>query len=350
MRNRITQFVANSDGGTVASVLTPPAPVASNGELLDAYSSAVVGAAQRVSPSVVFLDVQMPVPAGRGPQRPGQGGHGHGSGSGFIFTPDGFILTNSHVVHDALKIEVTLQDGTKLPARIVGDDPQTDLAVIHITASGLPAVEFGDSSAIQVGQLVVAIGNPYGFQTTVTAGVVSNLARSFRSQTGRMIDNIIQTDAALNPGNSGGPLVDSRGRVVGVNTAIIPMAQGICFAIPANTAQFVAARLIRDGKIRRSYIGFAGQNVPLHRKVVRFHKLDVDTGVLVVGLEPDSPARQAGLREGDVIVSFDGKPIFTIDDIQRLLTAERVGAKLPLTVIRGGTELQTFDVVPLEAV
>lgn len=327
------------------------APVADgDGELLDAYSQAVIGAAKRVSPSVVNIDVQVPVPrnrAGQSPQHPNRHG-GHGSGSGFIFTPDGFLLTNSHVVHNATKIEVTLQDGTNLSARVVGDDPQTDLAVIHVNAAGLPAIEFADSSAIQVGQLVVAIGNPYGFQTTVTAGVVSNLARGFRSQTGRMIDNIIQTDAALNPGNSGGPLVDSRGRVVGVNTAIIPMAQGICFAIPSNTAQFVAARLIRDGKIRRSYIGFAGQNVPLHRKIVRFHKLDVDTGVLIVGLEPNSPAQRAGLREGDVIVSFDSKPIFTLDDLQRLLTEERVGVRSAITVVRG-TELLDYEVTPAEA-
>jgi S1-C subfamily serine protease len=334
-----------------APTVTSPAPaLESDGELLDAYSNAVIGAAKRVSPSVVNIDVQVPAPQARAAQQPGEPNRhgGHGSGSGFIFTPDGFLLTNSHVVHTATKIEVTLQDGTNLPARIVGDDPQTDLAVIHVNAAGLPAIEFADSSAIQVGQLVVAIGNPYGFQTTVTAGVVSNLARGFRSQTGRMIDNIIQTDAALNPGNSGGPLVDSRGRVVGVNTAIIPMAQGICFAIPSNTAQFVAARLIRDGKIRRSYIGFAGQNVPLHRKIVRFHKLDVDTGVLIVGLEPNSPAQQAGLREGDVIVSFDSKPIFTLDDLQRLLTEERVGVRSPITVVRG-TELLNYEVTPAEA-
>jgi S1-C subfamily serine protease len=317
-----------------------------DGDLLDAYSHAVIGAAKRVSPAVVNIDVHMPETAKK--NRRGGGGGGHGSGSGFVFTPDGFILTNSHVVHDAAKIEVTLQDGTKLPARIVGDDPQTDLAVIHLSTDRLEAVEFGDSSTIQVGQLVVAIGNPFGFQTTVTAGVVSNLARSFRSQTGRLIDNIVQTDAALNPGNSGGPLVDSHGRVVGVNTAIIPMAQGICFAIPSNTAQFVAARLIRDGKIRRSYIGFAGQNVPLHRKLVRYHQLDVDTGVLIVGLEANSPARDAGLAEGDVIVGFDGKPIFTIDDIQRLLTEERVGVLSSVSVVRG-TSLLKFEVTPAES-
>ena len=330
-----------------------------DGELHDAYSQAVIGAARRVSPSVVNIDVQVPAGPGRqqGRRQGGGGGGGGGSGSGFFFTPDGYLLTNSHVVHDATQIDVTLQDGTKLPARMIGDDPQTDLAVLHVNVShwvlddnpaGLAAVEFTDSSAISVGQLVVAIGNPYGFQTTVTAGVVSNLARSFRSVGGRLIDNVIQTDAALNPGNSGGPLVDSRGRVVGVNTAIIPMAQGICFAIPGNTAQFVAARLMRDGRVRRSQIGVAGQNVPLHRRVVRFHRLDVDTGVLVMNLEPGSPAERAGLREGDVIVSFDAKPVFTIDDLQRLLTDERVGVPLPLMVVRG-TELVTVQVTPIES-
>jgi S1-C subfamily serine protease len=339
MKNRFATLISSAEPFD-AQTSPPPAPA--DGELLDAYSNAVISAAKAVSPAVVNIDVHVRTKEGSSPRRP------HGSGSGFIFTPDGFILTNSHVVHDAASIELTLVDGARLSARVVGDDPQTDLAVIHVNAAGLPTAEFGDSSAIQVGQLVIAIGNPYGFQTTVTAGVVSNLARGFRSQTGRLIDNIVQTDAALNPGNSGGPLVDSRGRVIGVNTAIIPMAQGICFAIPSNTAQFVAGRLIRDGKIRRSYIGFAGQNVPLHRKIVRFHRLDVDTGVLIVGLETESPAAQAGLREGDIIVSFDGKPIFTIDDLQRLLTEERVGVRSSIVVVRG-TELFTFHVTPIEA-
>jgi S1-C subfamily serine protease len=344
--NRIATLIAD-ESESAAAVGTAPHSASrshTDGELLDAYSHAVIGAARRVSPAVVNIDVHMP----ESPRKDRRGGGGHGSGSGFVFTPDGFILTNSHVVHDAAKIEVTFQDGTRLPARIVGDDPQTDLAVIHVSTDRLEAVEFGDSSTIQVGQLVVAIGNPFGFQTTVTAGVVSNLARGFRSQTGRMIDNIVQTDAALNPGNSGGPLVDSHGRVIGVNTAIIPMAQGICFAIPSNIAQFVAARLIRDGKIRRSYIGFAGQNVPLPRKLVRYHQLDVDTGVLLVGLEPASPARDAGLAEGDVIVGFDGKPVFTIDDIQRLLTEDRVGIVSSITVVRG-TALLRFEVTPAES-
>jgi S1-C subfamily serine protease len=323
------EFIATTDD--LASPSSVAQSVPGDDELLDAYSKAVTGAARRVSPSVVKIDVSS-----------------GGSGSGFVFTPDGFILTNSHVVHGAKVIQVKFGDGTTLAARLVGDDPQTDLAVIHVTAAGLPAAQFGDSSAIQVGQLVIAIGNPYGFQTTVTAGVVSNLARSFRSQTGRLIDNVIQTDAALNPGNSGGPLVDSRGRVIGVNTAIIPMAQGICFAIPSDTAQFVAARLIQGGKIRRAFIGVAGQNVPLHRRIVRFHKLDVDSGVLITGLESNSPAQRAGLLEGDVIVSFDNKPIFTMDDLQRLLTGERVEAAWPITVVRG-TELKSLYVTPIEA-
>jgi S1-C subfamily serine protease len=341
MAIRIAELISTTDDLNHSPASSARAP--RDADLLDAYSNAVISAAKRVSPSVVKIDVAAP-----GRSSGGRGGGGGGSGSGFVFTPDGFILTNSHVVHDAARIDVLFNDGAKHSARLVGDDPQTDLAVIHVTASGLPTAEFGDSSAIQVGQLVIAIGNPYGFQTTVTAGVVSNLARSFRSQTGRLIDNVVQTDAALNPGNSGGPLVDSRARVIGVNTAIIPMAQGICFAIPSDTAQFVAARLIRDGKIRRAYIGVMGQNVPLHRKIVRYHKLDVDTGVLVTGLEADSPARRGGVREGDVVVSFDGKPIFTIDDLQRLLDGERVGASWPITVVRG-TGLLTFSVTPIES-
>lgn len=343
MKNRIAELISSEsfEGDVATRPAISPSPVSTDGELLDAYSQAVIGAARRVSPSVVNIDVEVPNQQNR------RRGTGHGSGSGFIFTPDGFILTNSHVVHNASKIEVTFQDGLKLPARIVGDDPHTDLAVLHVHANGLPAAVFGDSSNIAVGQLVIAIGNPYGFQTTVTAGVVSNLARSFRSQAGRLIDNVIQTDAALNPGNSGGPLVDSRGRVIGVNTAIIPIAQGICFAIPGSTAQFVAARLIRDGRIRRAYIGVAGQNVPLHRRIVRFHKLEVDSGVLITSLENNSPAQTAGLAEGDVIVGFDSKPVFTIDDLQRLLTEECVGLQLPVTVVRG-TEMKALNVFPSE--
>ena len=354
--NRILQFIGEDGGVATApepeaaaatSAVSPSPAAPTDAALLDAYSAAVVNAARRVSPAVVNIEVRTRPRPGDRPHHPGHPGGG-GSGSGFVFTPDGLVLTNSHVVHGADTIEVTLSDGRAYPATLVGDDPDTDLAVIHIDAPNLVAVEFGDSNAIQVGQLVVAIGNPYGFQYTVTAGVVSNLGRSFRSRTGRLIDGIVQTDAALNPGNSGGPLVDARGRVVGVNTAIIAGAQGICFAIPASAAQWVAARLIRDGRIRRSYIGVAGQDVPLHRRVVRFYKLAAETGVMVAGLEPDSPAAAAGVQEGDLIVEADDKPVRHIDDLHKLLTDERVGVAIPLTVIRR-TEKLTLDVVPAEA-
>ena len=351
MNNRILQFIGEEGGVATAPALEAAAPAPATGAppdagLLDAYSSAVVGAAKRVSPAVVNIEVRQKAAPGRGAQfgRPGPAG---GSGSGFVFTPDGFVLTNSHVVHGADEISVTLSDGRHFPATLLGDDPDTDLAVLDIDAHGLHCVQFGDSAGIQVGQLVVAIGNPYGFQYTVTAGVVSNLARSFRSRTGRLIDNIIQTDAALNPGNSGGPLVDARGEVVGVNTAIISGAQGICFAIPSATAQFVAARLIRDGRIRRSSIGVAGQDVPLHRRVVRFYRLAEETGVMVVGVEPGSPAARGGLREGDVVVEADGNPVRHIDDLHRLMTEERVGVPVRFTVIRR-TEKMEVVVTPAE--
>jgi S1-C subfamily serine protease len=352
--NRILQYVIDNQGGSaVAEVpveFAPPPPAPRDGDLLDAYSRAVTGAARRASPAVVNIEVkQAPRQAvdprsGRSYEMP-QGG----SGSGFIFTPDGLILTNSHVVHGAEQIRVALADGRHYPATLVGDDPETDLAVISIHAPNLASVEFGDSADIQVGQLVVAIGNPYGFQYTVTAGVVSNLARSFRSKSGRLIDNIIQTDAALNPGNSGGPLVDSVGRVIGVNTAIIAGAQGICFAIPAATAQFVASRLIRDGRVRRSYLGVGGQNVPLHRRVVRFHKLEEETGILVVSVDPASPAHDGGLMEGDVLVELDGKPLTSIDDLQRILTEEKVGVRVPMVLLRQQTEKLTAWVTPAES-
>jgi S1-C subfamily serine protease len=344
--NRVLQYIGSSSDSATAVLDPAPAPAVSDGELLDAYSSAVVGAAKRASPAVVNIEVRQTAHhhAGQHHRRGERGG----SGSGFIFTPDGLILTNSHVVHGADMIGVTLSDGRTFPAKLVGDDPETDLAVLDIAAPNLASVQFGDSSNIQVGQLVVAIGNPYGFQYTVTAGVVSNLARSFRSEAGRLIDGIIQTDAALNPGNSGGPLVNSRGEVIGVNTAIIAGAQGICFAIPGNTAQFVASRLIRDGRVKRSYVGIGGQNVPLHRRVVRYFNLPVETGVMVTAIEPNSPAARTDLAEGDVIVEADGKPIATIDDLHRLLTDEQVGVKLKLTVIRR-TERLIVEVEPVES-
>jgi S1-C subfamily serine protease len=321
---------------------TRPAP-ASDAALLDAYSNAVVAAADKVSPSVVKIEIRH-----RGKSEAGRRPDLGGSGSGFIFTPDGFVLTNSHVVHGASRIEAALSDGRRAEARLVGSDPDSDLAVVRIDAPGLTPVALGDSQAIRVGQLAIAIGNPYGFQCTVTAGVVSALGRSLRSNSGRLIDNVIQTDAALNPGNSGGPLVNSRGEVIGVNTAIILPAQGICFAIAVNTAKFVAGRLIRDGKIRRGYIGVAGQNAPLHRRVVRFFNLPVDSGVLVATVEPGSPGQKAGLEVGDVIVAYGGAPVAAIDDLHRLLTDQAIGVETPLTVIRR-TEKLELPVAPAES-
>jgi len=320
--------------------------VDSDEAILDIYSQTVIGVAERVSPSVVNIEIRRQ----RNDRRDGQGRfpqEARGSGSGFIFTPDGFILTNSHVAHGAAGIEVTLADGRKYEAQPVGDDPDTDLAVIRINAPNLAPAVLGESQKIKVGQLVVAIGNPYGFQSTVTAGVVSALGRSLRSSSGRLMDDVIQTDAALNPGNSGGPLVNSRGEVIGVNTAMILPAQGICFAIAIDTAKFVAGKLIRDGRISRSFIGVAGQNVPLPRRYVRFYNLPVESGILVVSLEPDSPARRAGVSEGDLIIGFAGRPLAGIDDLHKLLTEERVGQMATLEVIRR-TERVTLQIVPEE--
>ena len=322
--------------------------------LLDAYSRAVTGAVERMSPSVVNIEVHQTVPAqssGRG--RSTEPRERRGGGSGFVFTPDGLILTNSHVVHDAVRIEVTMSDGRRMPATAIGDDPASDLAVIrlerpHFDEPGLTAAALGDSQQLRVGQVVIAIGAPYGFQSTVTAGVVSALGRSLRSYSGRLIDDVIQTDASLNPGNSGGPLVDSAGRVVGVNTATILPAQGICFAIGINTAKFVASRLLRDGRIRRSYIGVSAQTVPVHRRVVRFYDLAKESGALVQSVEENSPAKRAGLREGDIVVALEGKPIAGVDDLHRVLTDVRVGVSCSLTVLRY-TEKLKLKVVPEEA-
>jgi S1-C subfamily serine protease len=304
-------------------------------DLLDAYSNAVITAAAKITPSVVNINVT----DARGRK---------GGGSGFFFTPDGFILTNSHVVSGARSVDVVLGDGSRYAASVAGDDPHTDLAVIRVSAPTQLAARLGDSDAIQPGQLAIAVGNPLGFQTTVTAGVVSALGRSMRAKSGRLIDNVIQTDAALNPGNSGGPLVDSRGHVIGVNTAVIMGAQGICFAIGINTAVFVAARLMRDGRVARSWIGVAGQTVPLHRRIVRFYDLPLEHGVLVAGVEEKSPAKRAGLAEGDLIVAFGGKAVASVDELHRLLTDERAGATVAIDVIRM-TEKLSLDVVPERA-
>jgi S1-C subfamily serine protease len=301
--------------------------------LLDAYSRAVVAAAERVSPSVVKIEV---------------GREGASTGSGFAFTPDGFVLTNSHVVHGGGPVRVTTADGRRLTAEVVGDDPETDLAIVRVHAPGVPAVRLGDSQALRVGQLVVAIGNPYGFQCTVTAGVVSALGRSLRAASGRLIDDVIQTDAALNPGSSGGPLVTAAGEVIGVNTAVIRPGQGLCFAIGINTAAFVTARLLRDGRVRRAYVGVAGQSVAVPRRLARAHGIPAETGVLVTGVEPESPAARGGVREGDLIVAFGARPVGGVDDLHRLLTEAAVGRRTALTLLRAGARL-TLDVVPEES-
>lgn len=309
-------------------------------ELLDAYSRAVVHTADRVSPSVVKIDVQQRGPAGRLPRG--------GSGSGFVFTPDGFILTNSHVVDGAARIEVRLTDGRAAQAFLIGNDPDTDLAVVRIHLPELAPVTLGNSASLRVGEVAIAIGNPYGFQCTVTAGIISALGRSLRTQSGRLIDDVIQTDAALNPGNSGGPLVNSRGEVIGVNTAVILPAQGICFAVPVDTVKFVVGHLMRDGKIRRAYIGVAGQNIDLHRRLVRFHQLASDSAVLVISVEHGGPAAAAGLEEGDVIVALDGRAVATIDDLHRMLTSDTIGSMSKLTVLRRSEKLDV-EIVPRDS-
>jgi len=313
-----------------------------NDGILDAYSQAVTRVAEDVSPSVVKVEV-----ARESRSRRRSGG---GSGSGFVVTEDGFILTNSHVVHAApsiFSIEVQLLDGRKARATLVGDDPDTDLAVVRIGLSQLRPARLGDSGRLKVGQLVVAIGNPLGFQCTVTAGVVSALGRSLRSVSGRLIEGVVQTDAALNPGNSGGPLVASSGAVVGLATAVILGAQGICFAIPSNTVEYVAGRLIKDGRIRRSQIGVRGQDVPLVTRLSRFHDISEAKAVLVVEVVTNSPAARAGIREGDFLFGFAGEKVSGIDDLHRLLTEERIGRPAEVELLRG-TERKSIPIVPEE--
>jgi S1-C subfamily serine protease len=291
--------------------------------LLDAYSQAVVTVAERVSPSVVNIRTRGRVP------------RAEGAGSGVIIAPDGYALTNSHVVNGASHLEATTSDGRNFPARVVGDDPTSDLAVITLDADGLPAAELGDSDRLRVGQMVIAIGNPLGFQATVTAGVVSALGRSLRGRGGRLIEDIIQTDAALNPGNSGGPLVDSRGQVMGINTAIIQGAQGICFAIPTNMARWVAGLLIKEGRVRRAYLGIAGEERRLHPSMVRDRGPAIPKGVAVISVVPRSPAEAAGVRTGDVVVGLDETIVRTIDDIHRFLSRATIGSNVTIAVLRG---------------
>ena len=305
-------------------------------ELLDAYSRAVTTAAERVGPAVAHIQVQ---------QAKGRAG----SGSGFAFTPDGLLLTNSHVVSGARAIRATFADGLSRDADLIGEDPHTDVAVLRIGAAGLAAVELGVSRGVRVGQLAIAIGNPYGFQHTVTAGVVSALGRSLRSASGRLIDDVLQTDAALNPGNSGGPLVNSRGEVIGLNTAIIPVAQGICFATAIDTVKWVAMQLLREGKVRRSYLGLAGANQPIGRRFVRHFALSNAAGVRVESVEPGAPAARAGLQPGDVIVALKGQPVNGIDDLHRLLTADLIRVSVEIVLLRGA-ELLKRSIEPAESV
>lgn len=308
---------------------------ADDAALLDAYSTAVVGAVDRVAPSVVHLET-------RAPRRQG------GTGSGFAFTPDGFVLTNCHVVENATSVRATFTDGSAHDARIVGKDPDTDLAVLRVDAEPPAVAPLGDSDQLRPGQVVIAIGNPLGFASSVTSGIVSALGRTMRSQSGRLIDGVIQTDASLNPGNSGGPLVNSRGEVVGINTAIIAGAQNICFAIPVSTARVVIPQLIREGRVRRGWIGVSGQTIELTRRRVQLSHLAAPSAVLVTGVAPKSPAEAVGLRARDIIIGFAGAPVRGVDELQRLLTEDRIDRTTDITVLRDGVP-RTFPIIPVDS-
>jgi S1-C subfamily serine protease len=309
--------------------------------LLDAYSRTVTSVVRRVGPAVVHIHARGEARrAGRRMEEV------EGSGSGVLITPDGYVVTNNHVVEGANSLEVSLAGSQHETAEIIGRDPATDLAVIRIPGSGLPTARLGDSDRVAVGQVAIAIGNPLGFQSTVTAGVISALGRSLRTRSGRLVENVIQTDAALNPGNSGGPLVDSRGLVIGINTAMIQFAQGICFAIPVNTVRWVVARLIKDGKVTRGYMGISGQTIALPTQVVRHFKLTQASAVQVMDVVPDSPAYVAGMQEGDVIVSLAGEPVKSVDDIHRRLTGESIGKRMEIAVVRDWRERLEKEIVP----
>jgi S1-C subfamily serine protease len=324
----------HADAPAASTHVTPPAD---EGALLDAYSRAITDVVERVGPAVVRIDVFHGPSARR-----------TGSGSGVIVAPDGLVLTNGHVVGGAARVELMTTEGRQLMARVVGDDPDTDLALLRVDAPvTLPSATLGDSKKLRRGQLVVAIGNPLGFESTVTAGVVSALGRSLRARTGRLIDDVIQTDAALNPGNSGGPLVSSHSEVIGVNTAIIQGAQGICFAVAANTANFVLGELVRHGRVRRAYIGISAQQITIPRRMQLAAGLTQSTAAAITASEPGSPANRAGLLSGDMIVSLDGEPVTGADDLIRLLTGERIGKTVEIKVLRLGKP-RTFTLVPEE--
>ena len=314
----------------------PGKPGSTEAEALDAYSQAVVSAVDRIGPAVVSVGM-----ARRAPEELLRRGlpELRGAGSGVIIAPDGYVLTNSHVVRTAERIEIHLSDGRALSAHLVGDDVHSDLAVLRVPASGLPAAELGDSSALRVGQLVIAIGNPMGFEATVTAGVISALGRTLRTERGRLIENVIQTDAALNPGNSGGPLVDTRGQVVGINTAVIAGSQGICFAVPANAAKWVVSALIREGRVRRAYLGILAQTVTLDRRLAVRHRIQAATGVRITEVQPDTAAATAGLRPGDILVALGDQPIASLDDLQLALGRHAIGDPLSVQILRAGERL-----------
>ena len=311
--------------------------------LLDAYSQTVVSVAREVSDAVVQIKVRKPNAQKQRRRRPNP----FGTGSGFIISSNGFIVTNSHVVTGADRIEVNLQDGRQFRGRLIGNDPATDIAVLRINGEKLTTAKFGDSDQLNVGQLAVAIGNPYGFQYSVTAGVISALGRTLRSESGRLIDDVLQTDAALNPGNSGGPLVDSNGKVIGVNTAVILPAQGLCFAVAANLVKYVVGKLIAEGKVRRGYIGIAGQVVRLHQNVVKRHQLPVRSGILIQDIEADGPAYNSELRPGDLIIGFNSQPVASIDDLHKMLDEETIGKAFELEVLRANHKA-SLRVIPAE--
>ena len=328
MLQLLTNTSPGIDSSEVSSRVSPQ-----DADLLDAYSTAVVAAVERVGPSVAHLEVSVAA------DRRGRSRQTEGTGSGFAFTPDGFILTNSHVVERAKTIRATFSDGSSYDARVIGSDPDTDLAVVRVNASSLPVATLGDSSRLRVGQMVIAIGNPLGFASTVTSGVVSALGRTMRSQSGRPIDAVIQTDAALNPGNSGGPLVDSRGAVIGINTAVIAGAQGICFAVPVNTAHLVIPQLIRAGRVRRAWIGISGQTIQLSRRRVQLNHLSAGHAVLVTDTIAGSPARRAGLRAGDIILALGTTVVTGVDELQRVLTAAAIDHPMTVVLLRDGVQM-----------